>query len=230
VTNRHVIQEGSIGKFFITRCNKDGTPNIGKQLDVTITEFDKGWTCHPNDDIDIAVMPIGQMLHDTDANSNLYFKAIDAKLVPSREQYEELSAIEEVNFLGYPSSIYDRVNLVPVARRGTTASPPMLDYEGSPAFLVFPGSSGSPVFVMGPRIKHTKELGFRVVDSALFIGVISSFFSRNSTGEFVITPIPSDHSGKFSVSEGLDIGYVIKSQCVIEAVEYQLRKSGELKE
>ena len=44
---------------------------------------------------------------------------------------------------------------MPILRRGTTATPIALNFEGRPEFLidaaVYPGSSGSPVFVYLPE-------------------------------------------------------------------------------
>lgn len=60
---------------------------------------------------------------------------------------------QQVMFVGYPMKIMDKTHNLPVARTGTLASLPELDYDGRPEFLVdgtvWQGSSGSPIFVAG---------------------------------------------------------------------------------
>ena len=60
---------------------------------------------------------------------------------------------QQVMFIGYPKKIMDMTHNLPVARTGTLASLPELDFDGRSEFLIdgtaWPGSSGSPVFVAG---------------------------------------------------------------------------------
>lgn len=57
----------------------------------------------------------------------------------------------EVMFVGYPNSYSDAMHNLPVVRTGTIASLPMLNFGGTPTFLidaqVRSGSSGSPVYI-----------------------------------------------------------------------------------
>ncbi len=60
---------------------------------------------------------------------------------------------QPVMFVGYPDSIRDQMHNLPIARTGSIASLPYVNFDGQPNFLidaqVWPGSSGSPVFVQG---------------------------------------------------------------------------------
>lgn len=53
--------------------------------------------------------------------------------------------------IGYPNGLWDSQNNLPIIRRGITATSVKKDYNGKKEFLidaaVFPGSSGSPVFI-----------------------------------------------------------------------------------
>ena len=74
--------------------------------------------------------------------------------------------------------MYDQVNLIPITRTGMTATPLQLDYDGRPSFLidasVFPGSSGSPVFVY----KSGKlGAGITTQDVFVFVGVVAKVAS-----------------------------------------------------
>jgi hypothetical protein len=98
------------------------------------------------------------------------------------EQVSDLDAVEEVMFFGYPDALYNPVNLTPILRRGSTATPLQLNYGGEPEFLidasVFPGSSGSPVFIanfatyMNGRTGEVKVGGSRT----MILGILSSSF------------------------------------------------------
>ncbi|MFT3756084.1 MAG: hypothetical protein QM769_09065 [Pseudoxanthomonas sp.] len=78
-------------------------------------------------------------------------------MIPTPQQVTKLDAAESVTFISYPNGVWDSKNLLPVARRGTTASPIEVDFEGTPRFLidasVFGGSSGSPAFILN-RMDH----------------------------------------------------------------------------
>ena len=64
----------------------------------------------------------------------------------------QLNALEDIIFVGYPEGIIDQLNIVPLFRKGSTATPYFLDFESLPVFLIdataLPGSSGSPVFLV----------------------------------------------------------------------------------
>ena len=81
----------------------------------------------------------------------LDYQWVDTNLAPNEETVLDIGLVEEILFVGYPSGISDQFHNLPVARRGITATPASVDYEGRPVFLidasVYPGSSGSPVFI-----------------------------------------------------------------------------------
>ncbi len=151
VTNKHVVADATKGRFFFTLKGGDNKPLVGQRFDVTHDNFQGDWHGHPNPDVDIAVMPlIPLLIHVHNAGQQIYYKAVTKDLIPDPEQTKWIDAVEEVTFIGYPNGIYDMKNLLPIVRRGTTATPFQIDYVGEPKFLidasVFPGSSGSPVF------------------------------------------------------------------------------------
>ncbi|HID08283.1 MAG TPA: serine protease, partial [Armatimonadetes bacterium] len=151
VTNKHVIKGAKVGRFFFTHRKNDG-PDVGKRFDIVIDNFEQSWYAHPNPEIDVTAMPLVPLLEAIKRQGNdVFFRSLSQTLIPSEAQLAELDALEEVLFIGYPSGIYDTANLLPVFRRGITATPIQIDYEGKPIFLVdasvFPGSSGSPVLI-----------------------------------------------------------------------------------
>jgi hypothetical protein len=139
-----------------------------------------------------------------------------------------MDALEEILFVGYPSGVWDQVNLMPILRRGTTATPIALDFEGKPEFLVdaavYPGSSGSPVFVFQPEpLRPNHSVGRKF----LFAGVIAAVFFREEANHIVPAPVPANTNTMVMGSEMIDLGLVIKAQAVIDVINAYLGKWAE---
>jgi hypothetical protein len=146
-------------------------------------------------------------------------------LAPNEETLKGLDAVEEVLFIGYPYGIWDERNLLPIVRRGITATPIYIDFNGKKQFLidasVFPGSSGSPVFIYNAGIYWDKKSGSTVVGHRLFfLGIISEVLQMEDTGEIII---PTTTRPIVKVRQLLDLGIVFKAQTIIEAIESFLR-------
>lgn len=143
------------------------------------------FTQFSDDKLDLAAAPIGALLNEREsAGKPLFFRSIDQSLVPSESALEELSAMEDVVFIGYPSGLRDIKNSNPLIRRGITATPVWNQFQGEPFFLidagVFPGSSGSPVFILNQGAYGTGG-GLVVGHRLLFLGVVCSSMMRPST-------------------------------------------------
>lgn len=197
VTNAHVVTNARRG--LIDLVEREGAAPKRSRLRVeidgaTLTRFaDNG--------IDLALVPIGGLLNQLEQEGRpVFFRSVSSDLIPTEEAVSALSAMEEVTFIGYPSGLYDEHNITPIIRRGITATPPWNDFQGQPAFLidagVFPGSSGSPVFVLNQGAYATKD-GLVVGNRLLFLGVLSESILRTEPN----TP-----------PVFLGIGKVIKSQ------------------
>lgn len=198
VTNKHVVMGMREGRFSFLK-QKDGQPTLGDgfTLNVGPQDWPNMWFGHPDPNVDIAICPLVPLLefvkqqHGTD----LFFRAVETSMIPTEEQTRELDAVEPVTFIGYPNGVWDSKNLLPVARRGTTASPIEVDFEGTPRFLidasVFGGSSGSPVFILNQGSFATKDGGFVVGSRFHFVGVIAAVFFRTHLNQIVPVPIPT---------------------------------------
>lgn len=131
---------------------------------------------------DLAVIPIGGVVALSEAKGlPVFFRTVSQDLVPSEKTIEDLAALEEVVFIGYPSRLIDSQNATPIMRRGITASPVWNDFGGQPVFLidagVFPGSSGSPVFILNEGTYATPD-GVTVGRRLLLLGVLSDTLLR----------------------------------------------------
>jgi hypothetical protein len=232
VTNKHVVNGAQRGRFSFLKS--DGTaPLLGQKYDIEIDDFQNHWFGNPDPEIDIAVLPLGPVLIETQSRQwQIYFKTVSKEILPSKAQLEDLDAIEEVVFIGYPIGIWDTKNFLPIARRGTTATPISVDYANRPIFLVdasvFPGSSGSPVFVCNVG-SYSHRGGLVVGSRLLFLGIVSSVFFHEENGPLTLANIPTASISTVKTRQMIDLAVVFKSSAVFETIEALLRQAGELK-
>ncbi len=227
VTNKHVIAGAHTGRCFFTQ-RKDGKPWIGKRFDIEIPDLAAQWHGHPVDEVDVAVMPVVPVLSAIkQAGKSVFFRTIPHTLIPTDEKLRDLDPLEEVIFVGYPSGLFDSKNLMPILRRGTTATPPQLDYEGRPTFLVdasvFPGSSGSPVLICNRGIYATRT-GTTVGNRVMLLGVIARVLIREEEGHIEIVAEPSAMKPVIKSQQMIDLGIVYKARTVLETVKGAVEK------
>jgi hypothetical protein len=225
VTNKHVVNGMRSGSLTF-HTGQDGKPALGKGFRLEIQDWPKAWFGHPSPEIDIAIIPFVPIeAHIREQHgTTLFYRYIDSSLLPSAEQLADLDAIEPVTFIGYPNGIWDNTNLLPVARRGTTATPLVVDFEGTPRFVidasVFGGSSGSPVFVLNAGMYTDKRANTRVGASRLlFVGVIAAVFFRTELNQIIAVPIPTNVQPMVEQREMIDLGIVFKARTVVETIE-----------
>lgn len=221
------------GRFFFTKGEND-KPLIGQRHDFHISDFEGLWHDHPNAEVDIAVAPLrGLLNHMNSLGMEPFIRSVPSSVIPTAEQTADLDAVEEVMFVGYPNGIFDAKNLLPIVRRGITATPFQIDYGGEPKFLidasVFPGSSGSPVFIANAGSYFDKSGGLRLYGGRfLFLGVISAVAIAEQHGRIDFAPIPTQRVPIVRMDQMLNLGIVYKSSTVLEAVLDQLRVGGVL--
>ncbi len=221
VTNRHLVDGVRDGALVFTQARR-AVPLLGCRFELRIEQFPSAWFVHPDPDVDLAVVPLAPLRAAAASEGvELYVEAIDSRLIPDAPAWDGLDALEEVLFVGYPSGVWDQVNLMPILRRGSTATPAMLDFEGRRQFLidaaVYPGSSGSPVFIeRGQSRLARRELWFA--------GVVSAVFFREEARRVVPAPIPASLRAPELDTEMIDLGLVLKSDLVLELVQAYLAR------
>lgn len=224
VTNKHVVKGASKGG--ITFLKRDGdNPKLGDAHRLNFENFESHWVGHPNEDIDICVTPLVPLVEFMRKNGvEVFFRHVSTENVPTEEQLQEIDAFEEVVFVGYPNGIWDRENFIPIMRKGTTATPYSIDYEGEPKFLidasVFGGSSGSPVFIYQSGTYGVKGGPARVGTKFYFIGVVASVYFKTAAHEILSLPIPTNMRNVAVDKEMIDLGIVFKAQTVCETIEH----------
>ncbi len=231
VTNKHVLEGATRLRVTMVRRSEGNQPVLGEAWQATIEDVTSAlWTGHPDPEIDVAVLPFTIVLNVMQEQTGTvpYFVAItpDIALTPARAT--ELDAVEEVLFIGYPRGLFDSVNLLPVARRGTTASPIAVDYEGKPQFMidasVFPGSSGSPVFIANVGGYGDRRGNFNVATRVIFLGIIASSHVYRDIAE--VLPLPTEGKQAAVVEAFLNLGMVFKAAALDQTVDVFLEANG----
>lgn len=226
VTNKHVVagmREGTLS--FLQRRETVPTLGNGFRLRIDVDDWAQAWFGHPDPSIDIAICPFAPLeAHiKQQHNVDLFYRYVSSDMVPTPQQMADLDAVESVTFIGYPNGVWDSKNLLPVARRGTTASPIEVDFEGTPRFLidasVFGGSSGSPVFILNHGSWATKDGNLVVGSRFHFVGVIAAVFYRTHLNQIIPVPIPTQVQPMAQQQEMIDLGIVFKARTVVEAIE-----------
>jgi len=225
ITNKHVITGARKGKLIFTKANERNEPIDREHFSVFIENFEDWWKKHPDPEVDLCSMPIAPFLKEAEKrNEELFYIPLDKSLLPTEEQLEELSALEDVVMVGYPNGIWDQVNNKPVLRKGVTATHPNLDYNGKKEFLIdiacFPGSSGSPVFILNEGGYRDKKGNTYLGESRIiFLGTLYAGPQYTATGEIKVVEVPTSQQPVPILSIPNNLGLVIKSARILELEE-----------
>ncbi len=201
ISNKHVFidPKGKISMEF-NKTGADGNPDYGNVRTVGGNGFENAYYAHPDNDVDLACINVSEMTYE-----DLYYKCMDHEVLKEID-YDKIHPGSEITFVGYPENRYDKVNNLPLIRKGFIASVPEIDFNGKGQFVidaqVFQGSSGSPVFVS-------------IDNKAVLLGVVSETMIRNSKLQTLPSALPD-----VGVQQILGLGIVIKQRHVIELIEH----------
>lgn len=221
VTNRHLIEDWQIVNFNVLKADQKDEPLIGDSEELLIRHSDGSWRSHPR--MDLSVFPIRPIIDRKQSSGvKLYLKYISSELIPTKDNINMISSIEDILMIGYPDGMSDSKNNLPIVRRGITATDYKIDYEGEKEFLIdasiFKGSSGSPILICNIGSFNNADgelcLGNRIIFLGIqYRGEFSKYqhniYIRNTAGEFVNAPdILSTYFN--------DLGFCVKSECLLD--------------
>lgn len=191
VSNKHVL-ENTVDVEYSVSLHKKTSKNNGmllragkNEIYVDLLNSEKikldwhsAYFQHPDGDVDLACICCSELLERE-----------DLVLVPfSQEKILNWDASflhpgQQAYFIGYPDGVSDSKHNLPIMRGGILSSLPYLNFDGQPDFLldaqVWPGSSGSPVFVKGEEgqpafsligIIHSTRTKFDQTDTNIGLG------------------------------------------------------------
>ena len=225
VTNKHVVEDVIKGKItFFKKLN--GKPTLGDVVSIDAMNFGNLWFGHENDKVDIAVLPFSSMEKQIKEKLgfDIFNRNIPASMLTTKEAFKiDIDALEELVFVGYPSGIWDSKNYLPIMRKGSTATPLYVDFEGEKKFLmdasVFPGSSGSPVFIYNKGVYAAKDNKPKVGNRMFFVGIIASVYQRTDLNEIIVKSVPTTNQPFAINKQMIDLGVVFKAELIPEAIE-----------
>ena len=220
VTNRHVVKGATSGTLLFSLCDDEQHYLPGKTHEYKISNFEQCWQFHPDKNVDLCVMPIAQFYKKYRPNPyNLYMTYISEKDIPSAEEIENFSHIEDITVIGYPDGLWDQKNNLPLVRRGITASSLHYDFNGNSEFVIdaaiFGGSSGSPVFVYNDGYYMSRG-GLSLGHRAKLVGINRAVYLHPIHGE--ITEInPTEVSlGKTAIQMPNGLGIAIHARKLLD--------------
>lgn len=222
ITNKHVINGAIRGRLILTKMNETGYPLDTEHFNFDIENFESYWRKHPDSEVDLCAMPIAPFLNAAkDRGQKIFYIPLDNSLIPSDEQLEELSALEDVVMVGYPNGIWDSTNNKPIFRKGVTATHPFFDYNGKKEFMIdaacFPGSSGSPVFLLNEDGYRDKKGNTYLGATRIYIlGTLYAGPQHTATGEVKVINIPTSQKPIAISNIPNNLGLIIKSSRIKE--------------
>jgi hypothetical protein len=213
VTNKHVVEGCPSTTIVVHTAGGEAKKPTGKQRVQFSARLGSEWITHPNDKVDLCAYPVGPLFNSM--NPGPFYRALDKASIPSRSDLENLDAVEDLLMVGYPNALWDEINNYPLIRRGITSSHPSVDFmvDGVATTVadiaVFPGSSGSPVFIFN-KAGYGDKRGHLVVGSRLmFVGVLYSGPVIQNDGTIVIRDIPTAQEPIPRIATPMNLGYII---------------------
>ncbi len=221
VTNKHVIVNSTSGHFDLSVKAKDGTPLLGERIPIILNDFANRWVYHPDPSVDLAAFPVEPVFGAArDMGKEAFYKYLRFEQVAKEADLKKLSAVENILMIGYPIGLSDEKNNLPVVRQGITATPPYIDYEGRPEFMIdcscFPGSSGSPVLLYdgGPWSTEEGEVYLRG-EHCMLAGILYAGPQYTAEGKIKIVPVPTASKPIALSPIPTNLGYCIKAEQLV---------------
>ncbi|RKU11949.1 hypothetical protein C6502_06865 [Candidatus Poribacteria bacterium] len=205
ISNKHVFGN-SKGRLIVSlnRRKEDNTPEFGNIVTFDQVGFEDGYFAHPNPEIDLACLNVSGI-----ARVGAFYKYLNDTLLKPID-YDKVAPGSDVIFVGYPENRYDVINNLPLIRKGSIASMPNVDFNGKGQVVIdaqiFPGSSGSPVFVAWDNWYS-------------LLGVVSQAMIRHSQ----LQTLPANML-PVGVKQMLGLGIVIKQKHIRELIDYTVNE------
>ena len=231
ITNKHVACNKQNLTFYLSQEDKEGNPAFTSPIKLTLHKEDlkKSLYEHPDPEVDLCAIAVNPII--TKAKTMGYkpfYRTFNNANIATKEQLESLEGIEEVEMIGYPNALWDKVHNMPIVRKGITATWPVLDFNGKREFLIdaacFPGSSGSPVFICNTGMYYSKKHKDTMLgDRLLLLGIQYAVPIRTVEGSIVkktIDEVDVKFEDRYEVKTEsmLNLGYIIKAECILDLI------------
>lgn len=214
ITNKHVVNDNpnETMVFLLHLANQSGNDS-GENYRV---ELSTQWIFHPTHDICFTfVAPLfGEVKRRT--GKDVFYRTNSESLIRNREALLELSALESVVMVGYPNGLWDKNHNYPIFRKGYTANHPGYDFNEKSVGLVdmacFPGSSGSPIYILDENGFCDKKGNVYLGEKRLiFLGILFAGPVMNINGDIIVVDIPTQKKAITNAQTMINLGYYAKA-------------------
>ncbi len=213
VTNKHVIKGNQNEEVSFFLHTQKGDNLESSKLNV---KFNTKWHFHKDKDLCFCfVSPLFQQIKEK-MGKEVFCISISEDLIWDNSKLKELNAIEDVVMVGYPNGLWDQENNFPLFRKGITSLHPAVNFNGNNIGMVdmacFPGSSGSPIFVLTEKgFVDKKGDSLSVGSRLIFLGILFQAPTMSEKGELIIEDIPTRQTILPRTSLMINLGYYIKA-------------------
>jgi Trypsin-like peptidase domain len=222
ITNRHVVAGMTKIAMKWTRRTSANEPDHGNIVDVALDlQLQPRIILHPDPEVDLAVILVLDLLTKYQTDSMPIFAVgAEENLIASSDELKKFQLLEDILVVGYPDDVSDTANNIPFFRRGVTATPVYMKFNGKKQFMIdaaiYHGSSGSPVFLynVGAWIDENNmtQLGTRVS----LLGIIWGVFETSTEGDLRVIPAPTQLTTKVFSNIPHNLGACVPSYCILD--------------
>lgn len=217
ITNNHVINDSIETEFEFCLADDSGNP-IDQQSFLIAAYKGNDWIRHKDPSIDLCCLPIAPVINSLKSkNIDIFYIPLDTSLIPNSDILSNLSAMEDIVMVGYPIGLSDSYNHKPVIRKGITATHPNKDYLGKKQILIdmacFPGSSGSPVFILNQGAYSINQ-GIALGNRIFLLGVLYAGPQHSAQGTITFANLPNVPNLITKIP--INLGIIIKSEKILD--------------
>lgn len=214
ITNKHVVNNNPDETItFCLHLTDDGKIAKGNHC----VRMSTHWFFHPTKDLCFAFCAGIDNQIPNITGKKVFRRTINSSMIWSKEKLKDLSMSESVIMIGYPNGLWDKAHNFPIFRYGYTAAHPAYDFNEDSIGLVdmacFPGSSGSPIFIINEgSVRDKKGNLYLGKNRMFFLGTLFAGPTINTEGIIGVRNIPTGVQQFISKTElMMNLGYYIKS-------------------
>jgi len=182
--------------------------------------------CHPDPQIDLCAIPITVLINvRNQLNTHVFYQTFGENMLPSPSDLASFDAVEDIMMVGYPNGLWHEHHNLPIFRRGISATPIAIGFNGEKEFIIdaacYKGSSGSPVMICDIRRVRDKFGGMTIGSSRTFlIGVLYGAPVEIMEGDIVIDNHPElKTDAKAKTHAPINLGLVVNHQALRELTD-----------
>lgn len=207
VTNKHVVANADEISFSVHIRENDMPTNEHILITRRVQWFD-----HPT--LDLCCTVVDPLFMKT--GKEVFYLPILENFIWTHSDLTNLSAMEDVVMVGYPTGLWDEIHNLPLLRKGVTSTHPAIDFKGKNQGVIdaacFPGSSGSPICIVNEGGYFDKNGTLNVGHSRFgLIGILYAGPQYNAQGEIIVQEIPTQQVASANTPMMMNLGYYIKA-------------------